>query len=225
MFFDYKMKEMLEVYSEEGEKVGELEKSEAHKQMKGEFFGKGKSPIRHKHVRLILMTSKGRIILQRRSRWKGDNPGMWDKTVGGHVTEQDSYDLTMLKECAEELGIPATIVSKEEFEHTASITDLTVLGVLTKIAYLDNYQSSRIEHNKKVWTEPSMTQFYIGYYDGAIRFIDKESCGIQVFELKELEEELKEASNSFTDDIKYILKKFKDKIKPIKSKREHVLND
>jgi hypothetical protein len=70
-----------------------------------------------------------------------------------------------------------------------------------------------------------MTQFYLGYYDGAIRFIDKESCGIQVFTLEELDQEMKDNPNAFTDDVKYIMDKFKNKLKPIKRKREHILND
>jgi isopentenyldiphosphate isomerase len=218
------MNEMLETYSAEGENVGSVEKSEIHAKMKDEYTKSGKVTLRHKDVKLIVLTSSGRIILQRRSKWKGDNPGKWDKTIGGHVTESDSFDLTMLKECAEELGIPATIVKPEEFEHTVQVTNLYVLGILEKLSYLDNFQSKREQANGTFWVEPSMTQFYIGYYDGAIRFIDKESCGIQVFTLKELEQEMAENPNAFTDDVKYIVEKFKDKIKPIEQKREHVLN-
>ena len=77
----------------------------------------------------------------------------------------------------------------------------------------------------KKWVEPSMSQFYIGYYDGAIKFIDKESCGIQVFSLEDLEREMQTYPDTFTDDIKYIMSKFKHLIKPIENKREHVLND
>lgn len=172
------------------------------------------------------MTSKGRIILQRRSKWKGDNAGLWDKTIGGHVTTEDSYDLTAIKECAEELGIPATVVKNENFKHTLSVTDLHVVGVLTKLTELDNYQSSRIDVKGKKWIEPHMTRIYIGYYDGSIKFIDSESCGIQTFTIEEIEQELKEHPEMFTDDMEYIVKKFKHALVPMNVlKREHVLND
>ena len=142
------IKEMIDYYSSEGELLGSMEKKRMHEQMRKEFLKTGKVSVRHKHVLLILMNSKGRIILQKRSKWKGDNPGLWDKTVGGHVSSGDSYDLTMLKECAEELGIPATIVDKKEFEHAASITDLQILGILTRVLSLDHYQPIRspIDH-------------------------------------------------------------------------------
>ncbi|MBT4446837.1 NUDIX domain-containing protein [archaeon] len=218
------MKEMLEVYSSEGELIGQKEKKALHEEMRKEFIKTGKVSTRHKHVRLFLLTSNGRIILQRRSKWKGDNAGLWDKTIGGHVAAGESFDLTMLKECAEELGIPSTIVKEEEFEHSVATTDLHVLAILKKVAFLDNYQSSRKGQDQKEWVEPNMTQIYIGYYDGSIRFIDQESCGIQVFSRDELKEELTQHPEMFTEDIKYIMKKFAKLIKPI-TKINKVLND
>jgi len=220
-----KMKEMLDYYSFQGELIGSMEKKNLHKKMRAEYLKKGKITVRHKHVRLILMTSNGRVILQRRSKWKGDNAGLWDKTIGGHVTSGDDYELTMLKECAEELGIPSTVVIPELFKKTVAVTDLHILAVLTPILTLDNYQSTRTDKDKGKWTEPNMTQFYIGYYDGPIKFIDSESCGIQVFTPEELAEELKKYPENFTEDIHYILKKFKKYMKPAPKKIEHVLND
>ncbi|MCK4589314.1 MAG: NUDIX domain-containing protein [Nanoarchaeota archaeon] len=218
-------REMIDYYSYEGELLGSMEKKKLHEKMRHEFSKRGKVSVRHKHVRLILMTSNGRIILQKRSKWKGDNSNMWDKTIGGHVSTKDSYDLTLLKECAEELGIPATIVNPTEFKHSVSVADLHVLGILTPIIHLDNYQSTRKESSGKEWVEPSMTQFYIGYYDGSIKFRDDEACGIQVFELKDLEKQIKKNPQDFTNDVRYIVKKFQHLFKPAPDKRVHVLND
>lgn len=215
--------ELLDVYSFEGELVGQLEKKEFHNRIRQEYQEKGSSSIRHKDVKLFLLTSKGRIILQRRSKWKGDNSGMWDKTIGGHVSSGDAFELTMLKECAEELGIPATIVKPEDFEKATATTDLHILAILKPLTLLDNYQSHRIHAGEK-WTESSITQFFFGYYDGAIRFIDSESCGIQVFTIDELEEEIRINPDGFTDDIRYIINKFRHLIKPSEKKIEHVLN-
>ncbi|MFH1590777.1 MAG: NUDIX domain-containing protein [archaeon] len=219
------MKEILKIYDLQGECIGSIEKAEAHKRMRDEFFEKGATSIRHRHARVLLMTSKGHLILQRRSKWKGDNAGLWDKTIGGHVTEDDSYALTVLKECAEELGIPATIVDEKEFLHTAQVTNLHVLGVLTKVAELDNYQSFRLIKDGKKWIEPSITHFYFGYYDGAIQFIDEESCGIQTFMPEEIEEELKSHPELFTDDMTYIMEKLRPMLIPLTDKREPVKND
>ncbi len=217
--------EMIDYYSYQGELIGSMEKKQLHEKMRKEYFKKGQVSVRHKHVRLILMTSKGRVILQRRSKWKGNNAGLWDKTIGGHVSSGDSYDLTMLKECAEELGIPATVVKNELFERTVAKTDLHVLAILTKLTELDNFQANYSVKGKKNWIEPQMTRFYIGYYDGHIKFIDKEACGIQVFTAEELDEELHENPDAFSKDMHYILKKFKHMMKPAPAREVHVLND
>ncbi|MFA6919115.1 MAG: NUDIX hydrolase [Patescibacteria group bacterium] len=216
--------ELLDIYSFEGELVGQMEKKEFHNTIREEYKEKSSTSIRHKHVRIFLMTSRGRIILQRRSKWKGDNQGLWDKTIGGHVTSGDSFELTALKECAEELGIPATIVRPEDFENTVATTELGILAILKPLSLLDNYQSHRI-HNGEKWIETGISQFYIGYYDGAIRFIDSECCGLQVFNLEELEDEMQQYPENFTDDIKYIINKFKGLIKPVEIKKEHTLSD
>jgi isopentenyldiphosphate isomerase len=219
------MKELLEYYSEEGELIGCMEKKRMHEMMKEEYKKKGKVSVRHKDVRLILMTSQGKIILQRRSKWKGSNRGLWDKTIGGHIVKDDIADLTMLKECSEELGIPSTVVSNEVFEKTCATTNLNILGVLTKLTYLDNFQSKRTYGENKSYTEPSMTQFYIGYYDGPIRFIDGESSGIQLFSPDELIDEIKETPKLFTEDLKYIIKKFRNNMVPAPEYKMHELND
>ncbi len=218
------MKELLDVYSWEGERIGQKEKKQFHEEMRKEFFETGKVSIKHKDVKLFLLNSKGNIFLQRRSKWKGDNKGLWDKTIGGHVDSGDTAELTILKECAQELGIPATIVKAEEFAKAVSTTNLSILAILKELEHLDNYQSHRKESSGKEWIEPSITTFYIGYYDGPIWFIDGETCGIQVFSRSELEDEINRRPEDFTEDLKYIFKKYQRLMTPVE-KKDQVLND
>ena len=150
---------------------------------------------------------------------------LWDKTIGGHVSAGEDYDLAMLKECSQELGIPATIVSDKEFDNATSSTNLNVLAILKRLVFLDNFKSKRTMQNGNQWTEPGLSIFYIGYYDGPIQFVDGESCGLQIFSLEEIEKEIKEKPEQFTDDIRYMVEKFKARIKPIENKFEHMLND
>ncbi|KAG5178351.1 NUDIX hydrolase domain-like protein [Tribonema minus] len=48
---------------------------------------------------------QGELLMQRRSKFKDTYPGMWDVSVGGHMTAGDDSLLTAKKETAEELGI------------------------------------------------------------------------------------------------------------------------
>ena len=214
--------ENLDVYSLKGKLVRHKEKKATHEEMRKEYYEKGKITTMHKHVGVLLANSKGRVILQRRSKWKGDNAGLWDKTIGGHVQAGEDFDLTLLKECAQELGIPATIVKEEEFQRAAETTNLHILAIVKKLGMVDNFQSKRLGPDGKTWVEPNISAFYIGYYDGTIWFIDAESCGLQVFTIDELKEEMKKNPGAFTEDVKYMMQKWGHLIKPVEKKPQAI---
>jgi len=220
-----KIKEFLDVYSDEGEKIGQMEKKEFHEKLRKDYLENGSASLRHKHVKLLLLNSKGRLILQRRSKWKGDNAGLWDKTIGGHASSEEDYALAMLKECSQELGIPSTIVSEKDFDNAVRTTNLHILAIIKKLIFLDSSKSKRVGLDGKTWVEIGLSAFYIGYYDGPIQFVDGESCGIQIFSIEEIEAELKKDPEAFTEDIKYMIEKFRPLLKPIENKYAHVLND
>src|SRR3989338_6472383 len=137
------------------------------------------------------MNSKGRIYLQKISKLKEVNPVVYDKTLGGHVVASHSWNMTLIRECAEELGFPATVVPIDEFDETAKVTDLSIVGIFKKIDYISDFKSKHKARDGGEIIQPWMTTIFFGYYDGAIRFVDGESTGIEVFSLKELKEEIK----------------------------------
>tara|TARA_Y100000310_G_scaffold322234_1_gene381041 strand:- start:459 stop:878 length:420 start_codon:yes stop_codon:yes gene_type:complete len=137
------------------------------------------------------------------------------KQWGGHVAAKDTYDLTTIKECAEELGFPASILPEEDFERAIKVTNLSIVGIFRQVDYLSNQLSTRVTKKGDKFIQPYMTATYIGYYDGAIRFIDGESSGIETFSPEELTEEIKDNSNKFTEDLKFMIKKYEKFLKPI----------
>ncbi|PIN87649.1 hypothetical protein COV12_02695, partial [Candidatus Woesearchaeota archaeon CG10_big_fil_rev_8_21_14_0_10_32_24] len=168
-----------------------------------------------KSIRLLLMNSTGRIYLQKRSNNKNENPGIYDKTVGGHVSEGDTFGLTVIKECAEELGFPATILPQNEFLKAIKVTNLEIIGIFQKVDYIETFLSERIAQNGTKFIQPFINESYIGYYNGAIRFVDGESSGIEVFSLSELKKEIKDNPQKFTEDVKFMVKKYERYLKPI----------
>ena len=208
------MAEQLEVYSKDGKSLGFKDKNASHKEMIKEFFKTGKVTVKHKHARALLLTSAGKLILQKRSKWKGDNQGLWDKSVGGHTFKHESFDFTIVRECAEELQIPSTIVDKKDFKHAYNLIDIKVMGLLFLLDTNENDISIR-KINNKTWKEPSITAYYLGYYDGPIKFKTGESSGFRISSLKEIEEEMKTHPDSFTKDMSYILSRWKHLIKPV----------
>ena len=210
------MKELLEIYDLNNDLIGTQERNEFYKEVKKEFQKTGKITKQVKRVLLLLMNSQGKIVLQKRNLSKQENAGLFDKTIGGHVEEGDSYEVTLIRECAEELGFPVSILKKNDFSKALKKTDLRVIGIFREIDYNSNFRSIRIGGDEKKFIQPYMQTVYIGYYDGSLQFIDGESSGIQLYTIKELENAIKSNPNDFTDDLKVLFKKYKDKLKPIK---------
>jgi 8-oxo-dGTP pyrophosphatase MutT (NUDIX family) len=53
-------------------------------------------------IHILAVNSDGRVLLQRRRDDK-ENGGLWDKSVGGHVSAGEDFDATAVRECGEEL--------------------------------------------------------------------------------------------------------------------------
>ena len=57
---------------------------------------------------LWLTNSKGEVLLAKRSLLKAKNPGKWSCASAGHVDEGEDYEINILKETEEELGLTLT---------------------------------------------------------------------------------------------------------------------
>lgn len=87
--------EFLEVYSPEGTKTGQKKsKSEIHR--KGLF---------HSTIHVWIFTEEGNILIQKRSKKKELNPGVWDVSVAGHVKFNENIKKAAKRETLEETGI------------------------------------------------------------------------------------------------------------------------
>ena len=87
--------ELLEIYTSKGKKTGKKEsKSEIHR--KGLF---------HATVHVWIFTKKGEILIQKRSKKKELNPGVWDVSVAGHIKFNENIKKAAKRETLEETGI------------------------------------------------------------------------------------------------------------------------
>lgn len=208
---------MLEVFNVKGKPLNKLiEKDEFHNLMRKEYLKSGNVSIKHKHARALLLTTEGKLILQKRSKWKGDNPGLWDKSIGGHSFQNESFDFTIVRECAEELQIPSTVIDKKNIKKSLKLIDPNVMAILFLLELDEKDISKRKEVSGKEWQEPAKTAYYLGYYDGPIRFRPIETSGFRISTLEEVKKEMKDNPQLFTKDIFYILDKWNKIIKSIK---------
>lgn len=211
-------KELLEVFNLKERLLGVEERDAFYAKSRLEYEETGKITRQVRTIRLLLMNSQGRVYVQRRSATKSDNAGLYDKTIGGHVPAGFTFDLVVTKECAEELGFPAAVVGGEDFEKAKAAVPLGVIGIFHRIDYQPGFMSARILKSGERFVQPLMNAFYVGYYDGAIRFADGESSGIEVFSPAELKADIAAKPDKYTEDLKYMIKKYGKYLKPIRKR-------
>jgi len=100
-------------------------------------------------VNALVLNGRGDVLLQKRPRQK-ENGGLWDKSVGGHVSAGEDFDTTMRREAGEELfddagsGRVRLAGSEEEFAALVSTTaDLSREVVLRRLSFQRNLRDVR----------------------------------------------------------------------------------
>lgn len=205
--------ELLEVYDIHDELTDVMPRGEFYDQITAEFANTGKITKKVKSIRVILMTTDGRIYVQRRSNKKEQNRGLYDKTIGGHYMSGHTWEMTVVREMVEELGIPSVVLPSKDFKKAINTTNTDIIGIFKEIDYDNNFLSVRTTDTSPI-TQPYMNTFYIGYYDGPIRFHDGEASGIEVHSLEELEKDMAMYPNKYTADLKVMIQKYRDHLIP-----------
>ncbi len=108
--------ERVAVFDAEGRAAGALPRDEA--KSSGRAVGA---------INVLLVNARGEVLLQRRPGDK-ENGGRWDKTVGGHVGEGESFDRTAVREAGEELfghaSSPQVRLARDEAEFRRLVAEL-----------------------------------------------------------------------------------------------------
>lgn len=65
----------------------------------------GDPSLVHRVAHVLVFSSDGRLLLQKRAASKDIQPGRWDTSVGGHLDIGESYLQAAYREMAEELGL------------------------------------------------------------------------------------------------------------------------
>lgn len=61
--------------------------------------------FRHRAAHVLVFNARGEVFLQKRSRLKDRQPGVWDSSASGHVASGEDYDACAAREVREELGV------------------------------------------------------------------------------------------------------------------------
>jgi isopentenyldiphosphate isomerase len=99
-------------------------------------------------VNALLVNAEGQVLLQRRPPDK-ENGGLWDKSVGGHVSAGEDFDTTLVREAGEELFDDAAsprvrlAASEADFARLLAEADLSRDVVLRRVALQRNLRDVR----------------------------------------------------------------------------------
>src|SRR3989338_5717465 len=90
--------ELVDIVDENNQVIGKSSRSEVHK--KGNI---------HRALSVLILNSKGQILLQKRSKNKSVHPMSWDISTSEHVLAGESYEDAGVRSVIEELGVDVTI--------------------------------------------------------------------------------------------------------------------
>lgn len=176
-------------------------------------------------VNIFIFNSKGELLVQKRSYSKSHNPGLLDKSMGGHVQYGDTRDFTVMVETVQELQTPSIVLkSKADFDKTYDILN----GYLETLAIIQ-YADAEVFHMKKIIENEEViiankVFLYFGIYNGRVRPSDGEAQGVLWYSLEDLDNEMEHQPQLFTGDIHTYMKTYRKEIEAFieKVKKEEV---
>jgi isopentenyldiphosphate isomerase len=159
------MSEILDIVNERDEVIGQAERDEVH--------GVG---LVCRLVYVCFYTADGKIILQKRSTTKKNDPGKLTTTVSGHVASSQSYLEAAVRETLEESGVEVTP------------SDLTSLGVVRADYVQGTYLSNAMRGLFAYKFNGNVTDLKVEAVDGA---------GFVMLPIEELEAKLDSEPEKF----------------------------
>ena len=164
-------------------------------------------------VDVFIFNSEKQLIVQKRSPNKKHNPGLLDKTIGGHVRYGDTPDYTVMVETVQEMQTPSIVLKNEsDFKKTFEL----LADYLTTVSVIGHGSSDIILLEKKIDGRPviiaNKVHVYFGIYDGRTKTVDKEAQGLLLYSLAELDNEMKSIPSLFTGDMHVLMHKMRGDI-------------
>jgi isopentenyldiphosphate isomerase len=180
-----------------------------------ELFDAGLKPTHAVAViNVFLFNQQGDILLQKRSFDKNHNPGLIDKSIGGHISAGNEADYTTMIETIQELQTPSIVLrNRADFIKSFGLLRnyLETTAVLEHIT-TEIYVIPKVFINRKV-DIANMSYIYFGVYNGRVRPVDREAKGVLWYSLDELKQEMGSIPEIFTADLRIYFEKFEQKMR------------
>lgn len=195
------------------EKLVPMERDKFYTEQIAVFKETGKPTQAVDIIAIFIFNTRGEILLQKRSYTKNHNAGLIDKSMGGHVRYGDANDYTVMVETIQELQTPSIVLKNtQDFDKTLKLLHdyLDTLAVVQHMTSEIHILSKKMEYEQI--DIANRTHFYFGVYNGRIRPADQEAQGVLWYSLEDLDRELRELPDAFTDDLVFYLKEYRKDI-------------
>lgn len=140
--------------------------------------------ILHRAFSVFLFNDKGEMLLQKRASGKYHSPNQWTNAVCSHPKIDETYLEGAQRRLNEELGITADLTEKFSFIYKADV-------------------------GQNLW-EHELDHVFTGNYEGNFALNEEEVSEVRYISMQQLDEEMNENPENFTEWFKIILKEYKD---------------
>ena len=196
------MAEILSAYDQVGRKLKEAARQPLLAEMRTSSIEHGDAPFAVPCVNLMLVNAKGELYVVQRAD-KPENPFLFDKTVGGHVTAGEGFDETLIRETYEEIGVELEIMPVLNYPQAVLQTDLRKKAIAKLIDFQLWYASKREEKTGRSWWKRAQLAMYVGRYDGPVEFRDGEALQVKMLNRNAMLTQLKQKAKHYTYDLHF----------------------
>jgi 16S rRNA (adenine1518-N6/adenine1519-N6)-dimethyltransferase len=151
-----KHSEIFDLVDENDQVIGQSTRGEIHENKK-----------LHRAVHVFVFNKRKSLLLQLRSRWKDNHPGVWDSSAAGHLDAGEPYFDCAVRELQEEMGI--------EQSHLVEIGKLSPSSA----------------------TGMEFITLYVAQHDGALRYPCSEVETVQWFPMEIIDQWLLQSPQDF----------------------------
>ena len=137
----------------------------------------------HRAFSVFLFSKDGKMLLQKRSSNKYHSPNQWTNACCSHPRAGETYLEAANRRLREELGIECLLTEKFHFIYKADVGD-------------------------GLW-EHELDRVFVGTYEGEFNLNPDEVSEVRYISFEDLEKEMSEKQQLFTEWFKIILKEYK----------------
>ena len=137
----------------------------------------------HRAFSIFLFNTKGEMLLQKRAEGKYHSPMKWTNTVCSHPRQEETYLQGAMRRLEEELGIQTDLIEKFHFIYKANV-------------------------GGGLW-EHELDHVFTGIFEDEFQFNQDEVAEVRYISPEDLDREMAENPENFTEWFKIILEEYK----------------